>query len=103
MDKIFSSAAIQVIPIGIDSKDKIYSYVDKAIDIIKESGLKYEVTPFETVIEGELEEIVNLIQKIQTNLINCGLKTVCTNIKLWSGEIGSMEEKTGKYKNKALK
>lgn len=28
-----------------------YSLVDKAIEVIKNAGVKYEVTPFETVID----------------------------------------------------
>ena len=35
-------------------------YVDEAIKIIIESGLKYEVHPLETTIEGDLNSIFHI-------------------------------------------
>ncbi len=93
-----TSAAIQVVPIGIEDKNLIYSYIDFAIEIIKNSGLNYLVTPFETAVEGSLKDILELIQKINLELHNKEIKTLCINIKLWSGDIGSIDEKISKYK-----
>jgi uncharacterized protein YqgV (UPF0045/DUF77 family) len=45
--------ALQVLPSSITSDP--YSLVDKAIEVIQQSGLKYRVCPFETVIEGDYE------------------------------------------------
>jgi len=47
------NVAIQVLPSS--KKEHPYSIVDKAIEVIQKSGLKYKVCPFETVIEGEIE------------------------------------------------
>ena len=45
--------AVQILPFSktLDS----YSVVDKAIEVIANSGIKYRVTPFETVMEGNYE------------------------------------------------
>ncbi len=94
-----TSAAIQVLPIGIEGKEVIYSYIDLAISIIKESKLNYMVTPFETVVEGSLEDILSLFKKINEKLHQSGVKTLCINIKLFSGDIGSIDEKLIKYRN----
>ncbi|HPC38915.1 MAG TPA: thiamine-binding protein [Exilispira sp.] len=94
-----TSAAIQVIPIGISDKNQIYEFVDHAINLIKDSGLKYLVTPFETVIEGDISKILSLIEKINNSLLTEGLQTICINVKIWSGNIGTIEEKLEKYKN----
>lgn len=94
---IKSSAAIQVVPIGIENKKTMYEFIDEAISIIKDSRLKYIVTPFETAIEGDIKDILSIIEKINNQLLSKGLKTICINIKLWSGDIGSFQEKLGKY------
>ena len=44
------SASIQIVPIVMDKHP--YEWVDEAIAIIQQSGIKYEVGPFATVIEG---------------------------------------------------
>jgi len=95
--EVKSSCAIQVLPIGVEDKKKMYEFIDFAIDLIKDSKLKYLVTPFETVIEGNIGEILTLIEKINSLLLEKGLKTICINIKLWSGDIGTIEEKLAKY------
>ena len=91
------SAAIQVVPVGIVDRVAMYSYIVLAIEIIKDSKLPYLVTPFETTIEGKLEDILNLFKKINIELHKKGVKTLCMNIKIWSGDIGSTEEKLKKY------
>ena len=43
--------AVQVLPFS--KEYDVYPIVDEAIRIIKESGVKHRVTPFETVLEGK--------------------------------------------------
>ncbi|MFN3410810.1 MAG: MTH1187 family thiamine-binding protein [Exilispira sp.] len=93
-----SSCAIQVVPVEIENRKKMYEYIDYAISIIKESGLKYLVTPFETVIEGDINQILSLIEKINNKLLEKGLRIISMNIKIWSGDIGTIEEKLENYK-----
>ena len=47
-----ASIAIQVLP-AVDNDKELVRIVDEVIDYIKSSGLRYEVGPFETTIEGE--------------------------------------------------
>ena len=46
-----------------------YSLVDKAIEVIANSGLRYQVTPFETVMEGNYDEIMEIIKKNPTSML----------------------------------
>ena len=39
-----------------------YSIVDAAIAVIAASGLKYRVTPFETVMEGSYDRIMEVVK-----------------------------------------
>ena len=62
MNKIVN-IALQILP----SSATIHSYklVDKAIEVIAASGLKYRVTPFETVMEGEYDKIMEIVKQAQ--------------------------------------
>ena len=70
--------AVQVIPHG----GKVYDIVDQAIAAIARSGLPYEVTPFETVVEGEREELLAVARAAHEACFQAGAKSVLTIIKL---------------------
>ncbi len=90
--------ALQIIPKS--DKHDLYTLVDKAIEVIQKSGLKYEVCPFETVMEGGYEEILAVVKKAQTACFEAGAEELLINIKMQVRKDGSVtiEEKTGKYK-----
>lgn len=90
--------AIQVIPKS--AKHDQYSLVDAAIEAIRQTGLKYEVCPFETVIEGEYEEAMKTVKNAWTACFKAGAEEVLVNLKLQIRKGGdvTIEEKTGKYK-----
>lgn len=52
---------IQLLPLKIENKVAI---IDKAIHCIQNSGLVYKVCPLETVVEGELQDCLDLVKKI---------------------------------------
>ncbi|AEH51681.1 thiamine-binding protein [Pseudothermotoga thermarum] len=58
------TCSIKFLPLVASDTATVYALVDEAINIIKNSGLKYLVGPSETTVEGEFEEIVELIKKI---------------------------------------
>ena len=55
------SAHVQFIPL---KEDAPMQAVDKAILIIQESGISYEVGPFGTSIEGNAVDVMKLIQTL---------------------------------------
>ncbi len=89
--------ALQIIPIV--SAEKVFPIVDKAIEYIAQSGIKYRVTPFETVLEGYLDEILEIIKGAQNACYNAGADELITNIKIHSSKTKDLfiEDKTGKY------
>lgn len=93
------NAALQILPSGND-KSEVYSYVDKAIAIIKNSGLKYEVCPFETVIEGSYDEVMAVIKKAQDACLDAGAKDLLAYVKIQrsNNKDVSIEDKMGKYR-----
>ena len=75
-----------------------YQLVDKAIEIIANSGLKYRVTPFETVMEGNYDEIMIIVKKAQQACYDAGAESLMTYIKIQSStEDVTIDDKMVKY------
>ena len=88
--------ALQVLP-SANGKHP-YSIVDKAIEVIAKSGLKYKVTPFETVMEGTYEEIMRVVIEAQTACYEAGAENLMTYIKIQSSLSDvTIEDKMEKY------
>jgi len=96
MDKIVN-IALQILPTS--PKVHPYNLVDKAIEVIAASGLKYRVTPFETVMEGEYDKIMEIVKQAQQACYNAGAESMMTYIKIQSSkdEEVRIEDKMGKY------
>ncbi len=61
-------ASLKIMPAGNCQKE-VYNNVNEAIATIATSGLKYVVGSSETTIEGEYNEIFQLIEKIHNMLV----------------------------------
>ena len=93
-----SLVSIQIIP-KTKNGENVIPYVDEAIKIIAESGMKFEVHPLETTIEGELTNILSIITKMNERMIEIGSPNVITQIKVLYQPTGiSMEDLTEKYR-----
>ena len=95
MDNIVN-IALQVLPTSKNIHP--YALVDKAIEVIANSGLKYKVTPFETVMEGTYDEIMEVVKKAQNACYEAGAESLMTYIKIQSSVSDvSIEDKMEKY------
>ncbi|MBP8966784.1 MAG: MTH1187 family thiamine-binding protein [Paludibacteraceae bacterium] len=96
MNKIVN-IALQILP----SSATIHPYklVDKAIEVIAASGLKYRVTPFETVMEGTYDEVMEVVKKAQQACYDAGAESMMTYIKIQSSKDADVriEDKMEKY------
>lgn len=70
---------ISVVPVGTNTPS-FSSYVTNALKIIDERGLKYQLTPTATVIEGEVSEIFDVAKQIHLNATKNGTERIITNI-----------------------
>lgn len=93
------NAAIQLLP-G-ERKDVSWKIIDRAIKIIEQSGLKYRVCPFETVVEGSYRQISNLIEAIRDECFNSGMEDILINLKLQMGKNKDIfiQNKMNKYES----
>lgn len=90
--------AIQIIPRS-ESKHP-YAIVDEAITYIKSTGIKYLVCPFETVLEGNYDEVMQVVKQVQEICFNASATDLLVNIKIQhsaKGEV-TIEDKIGKYR-----
>jgi uncharacterized protein (TIGR00106 family) len=74
------NAAIQVLPKS--ASIATYDLVDRAIEVIQQSGLKYVVCPFETVVEGPYDEVMLLIKRVHEVVYAHGAEEIITNLKI---------------------
>lgn len=92
------NVSIQVIPRVTGDRD-IYTIVDEAIKVIKQSGVKYEVGPMETTMEGEYDELMGIVKQAQEAVLAAGSDRVITIVKIDYSPSGvTMEEKVGKHR-----
>ena len=98
MHQYIVNASIQIVPIVQDKHP--YEWVDEAIGIIQRSGIKHEVGPFATVIEGTYDEVIKIIHAVNEYLYNKGCAEWISNVQLQIRSGGDItgEEKTMKFK-----
>ena len=97
MHSYIINASIQIVPIVLDKHP--YDWVDEAIAIIQQSGIKYEVGTFATVLEGAYETVMKVIGDVNEFLYQRGCSEWITNlqIQIRSGGDITGDEKTEKF------
>lgn len=91
------NVSLQVIPSV--KEDKIYEVVDKVIEYIESTGVKYEVGAMETTMEGELDNLLEIVKKAQEICTKEGASRVVSMVKIdYKDEGVTMDEKIKKYR-----
>ena len=96
---------ISVVPVGTGTPS-VSAYVAGAVKILqKEPGIKYELTAMNTIIEGDLEKLLALAQKMHRSVFDAGAKRVVTTIRIderrdkpltIEGKVKAVKDKLGK-------
>jgi uncharacterized protein (TIGR00106 family) len=91
------NASIQIIPIVRDKHP--YEWVDKAISVIQQSGLHYEIGPFATILEGRYDAVMKVIHDVNEFLFaeNCSEWISNVQIQIRSGGNITTQEKIEKF------
>jgi uncharacterized protein (TIGR00106 family) len=92
------NASIQIVPIVQDKHP--YEWVDEAIVVIQQSGIKHEVGAFATVLEGTYDEVMKVIHDLNEYLYSkhCNEWISSVQIQIRSGGDITGDEKTEKFK-----
>ncbi len=99
MIKMNASVAIQVLP-KCENDEELIRIVDEVIDYIKSTGISYYVGPCETSIEGDYDELMEIIKECQYVAIKAGAKEVSAYVKISyrpEGEVLTIERKVTKH------
>ena len=94
-----ASVAIQVLP-KVSSDEEVIRIVDAVIDYIKSTGLTYFVGPCETSIEGDYDELMEIVKECQKVAVRAGAKSVSAYVKInycSEGEVLTIEKKVTKH------
>ncbi|MCD9023273.1 thiamine-binding protein [Cohnella silvisoli] len=73
--------SIQILP-KVNAGEEVIPYVDRAIEIIKASGVLYRVGPLETTMEGDLDQLLDIVKQMNTAMFEKGSPSVMSQIKL---------------------
>ena len=68
-----------VVPLG--KGESVSEYVAECIRIVRASGLSYQLTPMATVLEGERDEVMNVIMECHQRVLDMS-KRVITEIRI---------------------
>jgi len=73
---------VTVIPVG--EKTSVSKYVADIHHVLENSdkNIKYQLTPMSTIIEGELEDLLQVIKEIHEVPFKHGMGRVCTNVRI---------------------
>lgn len=94
-----ASVAIQVLP-KVSTDEEVICIVDEVIAYIKSTGLNYFVGPCETSIEGDYDELMDIIKECQKIAAKAGAESVSAYVKINyrpEGEVLTIEKKVTKH------
>lgn len=92
-----ANLSLQILPV-VD-EDKIYDVVDKVINVIQESQLKYDVGPMETTIEGDIDTLLSLVKRSLEVCKEAQVPRVAAVVKIDYKPAGvTIDEKISKYR-----
>ncbi|MCR5667246.1 MAG: thiamine-binding protein [Eubacterium sp.] len=94
-----ASVAIQVLP-ETPNEEELIRVVDEVIAYIKSTGLNCSVGPFETTIEGDYDELMDIVKECQKIAVKAGAPYVASYVKIAyrpEGEVLSIEKKITKH------
>ena len=73
---------VSIIPLGTETPS-VSKYVARAVEVLQdEKDIKYELTAMGTIIEGELERLLTIVQKMHQAVLDAGIMRVVTIIKI---------------------
>ncbi|MCD8905463.1 MULTISPECIES: MTH1187 family thiamine-binding protein [Staphylococcus] len=76
---------VVVIPVGTNgpSVSEYIAEIQVELEKFKQQGkIDYQLTPMNTLIEGDLEDLLHVVKTIHELPFNKGLDRVCTNIRI---------------------
>lgn len=93
MHDFIINASLQLLPIGQDKHP--YEWVDEAIMVIQQSGIKFKIGPFATIVEGTYAEVMKVVDEVNEHLVTTGCHEWILSMQI---NMRSMEDMTANEK-----
>ncbi|WMJ77281.1 MULTISPECIES: thiamine-binding protein [unclassified Sedimentibacter] len=94
-----ANIAIQVLP-HVESDQEVIRIVDEVIAYIKSTGLNYYVGPSETSIEGDYDQLMEIVKNCQLVAAKAGAPKVSAYVKIGfvpDGGVLTIDQKVTKH------
>jgi uncharacterized protein (TIGR00106 family) len=65
-----------VVPLG--KGESVSEYVAECMKIVRESGVRYLLTPMATILEGDMDEVMEVILKCHTKVLEMSDRVITT-------------------------
>ena len=88
------SIALQILP--LDNHVERLEIIDKVIYFLQNRHSNVKVTPFETVIEGEFNDLMDTLKECFI-LAGEDSKNIFANVKINYGDVLTIDEKVSKF------
>jgi uncharacterized protein (TIGR00106 family) len=95
---------ISVVPVGTKTPS-VSKYVAGAVKILQhEPGIRYELTAMNTIIEGDLDQLLTLARRMHRSAFDAGAERVVTTLRIderldkpltIEGKVKAVKEKLG--------
>lgn len=87
--------------IPMDVGQSLSKYVAQALEVVEKSGLNYRITPMGTIVEGEWDEVMDVIKRAHNGLLESAPR-VYTRIVIddRKGESGRLDKKVASVEEK---
>ncbi|MEW5762129.1 MAG: MTH1187 family thiamine-binding protein [Bacillota bacterium] len=94
-------AEISIVPLGTGSPG-IGRFVAACVEVLRRRGVKYQVTPMGTVVEGELDAVLDAVREMHEVPFRAGAERVVTTVHIddrrdkaltVEGKVRSVEER----------
>lgn len=83
---------MSIVPLG--EGESVSRYVAQCVDLVDRSGLPYELHAMGTIVEGELAEVLDLMQRCIEQVAESANRVTCTaKIDYRQGTAGGIQSK----------
>ena len=90
---------MSVVPLGLG--ESVSKHVAECVDIVDRSGLNYELHAMGTIIEGELSQVLSLMQKCIEQVAKSSNRVSCTaKIDYRQNSSGTLKSKVASVEQK---
>ncbi len=90
---------MSIVPMGVG--ESVSQYVAECVDLVDKSGLDYEVHSMGTIVEGELDDVLTLMQKCIEKMAEHSDRVTCAaKLDYRRGQIGRLTTKVDSVEQK---